>query len=77
MFVLSSMQPDAARRKKGHSKPDRVFGQSLGLCGGAGLYRLQIRVLALVCAAKRGLNNDFLTGSSVLVTMKKQVLFLN
>ncbi len=30
MFVLSSMQPDAARRKKGRSKPDRVFRQSPG-----------------------------------------------
>jgi len=29
MFVLSSMQPDAARRKKGRSKPDRVFRHSL------------------------------------------------
>jgi len=29
MFVLSSMQPDAARWKKGRSKPDRVFRQSL------------------------------------------------
>jgi len=29
MLVLSSMQPDAARRKKGRSKPDRVFRQSL------------------------------------------------
>jgi hypothetical protein len=25
MFVLSSMEPDEARRKKGRSKPDRVF----------------------------------------------------
>ena len=25
MLVLSSMQPDAARRKKGRSKPDRGF----------------------------------------------------
>ena len=29
MLVLSSMQPDAARRKKGRSKPDRVFRHSL------------------------------------------------
>ncbi|MCH7917850.1 MAG: hypothetical protein IIC50_07670 [Planctomycetes bacterium] len=29
MFVLSSMQPDAARREKGRSKPDRVFRHSL------------------------------------------------
>jgi hypothetical protein len=29
MLVLSSIQPDAARRKKGRSKPDRVFRQSL------------------------------------------------
>jgi hypothetical protein len=29
--VLSSMQPDAGRRKKGHSKPDRVFRHSLAL----------------------------------------------
>jgi len=29
MFVLSSIQPDAARWKKGRSKPDRVFRQSL------------------------------------------------
>ena len=29
MFVLSSMQPDAARRRKGRSKPDRVFRHSL------------------------------------------------
>ena len=28
-LVLSSMQPDAARRKKGRSKPDRVFRHSL------------------------------------------------
>jgi len=28
MLVLSSMQPDVARRKKGRSKPDRVFRQS-------------------------------------------------
>ena len=27
MLVLSSMQPDTARRKKGRSKPDRVLGQ--------------------------------------------------
>ena len=31
MFVLSSIQPDAARWKKGRSKPDRVFRQSLRL----------------------------------------------
>ena len=31
MLVLSSMQPDAARRKKGRSKPDRVFRHSLVL----------------------------------------------
>ena len=31
IFVLSSMQPDAARRKKGRSKPDRVFRHSLVL----------------------------------------------
>ena len=29
MLVLSSMQPDADRRRKGRSKPDRVFRQSL------------------------------------------------
>ena len=29
MLVLSSMQPDAVRWKKGRSKPDRVFRQSL------------------------------------------------
>ncbi|MCH8218373.1 MAG: hypothetical protein IH892_16570 [Planctomycetes bacterium] len=29
MFVLSSIQPDAARRKKGRSKPDRVVRHSL------------------------------------------------
>jgi len=28
MFVLSSIQPDAARRKKGRSKPDRVLRQA-------------------------------------------------
>ena len=28
MLVLSSMQPDAARRRKGRSKPDRVFRHS-------------------------------------------------
>ncbi len=32
MFVLSSIQPDAGRRKKGRSKPDRAFRQSLVLC---------------------------------------------
>jgi molybdate transport system substrate-binding protein len=32
MLALSSMQPDAARRKKSRSKPDRVFRQSLA-CG--------------------------------------------
>ena len=34
MLVLSSMQPDAARRKKGRSKPDWVFRQSLSTAGG-------------------------------------------
>ncbi len=29
MLVLASMQPDAAKRKKGRSKPDGVFRQSL------------------------------------------------
>ncbi len=29
MLVLSSIQPDAARWKKGRLKPDRVFRQSL------------------------------------------------
>ena len=29
MFVLSSMQPDAAGRKKGRAKPGGVFRQSL------------------------------------------------
>ncbi len=29
MFVLSAIQPDAGRRKKGRSKPDRVFRRSL------------------------------------------------
>ena len=38
MFVLSSMQPDAARRKKGRSKPDRVFRHSL---------RVRVRALYL------------------------------
>ncbi len=28
MFVLSSMQPDAARRRKGRSKPDRILRQA-------------------------------------------------
>ena len=28
MFVISSIQPDAVRRKKGRSKPDRVFRQA-------------------------------------------------
>ena len=31
IFVLSSMQPDAVRRKMSRSKPDRVFRQSLVL----------------------------------------------
>ena len=32
-LVLSSMEPDAARRKKSRSKPDRVFRHSLGRIG--------------------------------------------
>ncbi|MCF7974238.1 MAG: hypothetical protein K9N55_10515, partial [Phycisphaerae bacterium] len=28
MFVLSSIQPDAGRRKKGRSKPDRILRQA-------------------------------------------------
>ena len=28
MLVLSSLQPDAARRKKGRSKPDRILRQA-------------------------------------------------
>jgi len=31
ILVLSSMEPDAARRKKGRSKPGRLFRHSLGL----------------------------------------------
>jgi len=30
MLVLSSIQPDVARRKKGRSKPDRVLRQAPG-----------------------------------------------
>ena len=61
ILVLSSMEPDAARREKGRSKPGRLFRQSLISHGGAETQRqsfisLKLRVLSGSVRATYSLN---------------------
>ena len=48
ILVLSSIQPDALSRKKGHSKPDRVFRHSPGSCEDRGFTLVEVLVAIAV-----------------------------